>query len=268
MPTIIELHIITYFSIMLFAMLIIKMFLKTKANIFLLIFASLMFAIIKFVLDVYVINLCLQLAIMFVYFALATIAVHKLNHISKLIIAIFIFFVYYICLVGINWIICSALQKDVYYISNFYLFMVLGLNFLIFSIFILIISYLRAENPLKLTRECQIVINNIKIPLTGFVDTGNCLKDDKLGKSVVVVSINAISDFITPQMYADLIFASNSSGAFPRIKKIMFQTISGENSISVFLPNKFMVEGKAVDCLVGITLKKMEYDVLLNQNCI
>lgn len=268
MPTIIELHIITYFSIMLFAMLIIKMFLKTKINIFLLIFVSLMFSIVKFLLDLYMINLCLQLAIMFVYFSLSTIAVHKLNHISKLIISILIFFVYYICLVGINWIICSALKKEIYYISNFYLFIILGLNFVIFSLFMLIISYLRVENPLKLTRDCQMIINNIKIPLLGFVDTGNCLRDDKLGKDVVVVSINALSDFITPQMYADLLFASNSSGAFAGIKKIRLQTVGGENSISAFLPERFVVEGKLLDCLVGITLKKMEYDVLLNKNCI
>lgn len=268
MPTIIELHIITYFSIMLFAMLSIKMFLKTQINILLLIFASLMFAIIKFLLDLYMVNWGLQLAIMFVYFSLATIAIHKLNHISKLIVAILVFFVYYICLVGINWIICTAFEKEIYYISNFYLLIILGLNFVIFSLFILIIFYLRTENPLKLTRECYLTINDIKIPLVGFVDTGNCLRDDKLDKDVVVVSINAISDFITPKMYADLVFASNVSGAFSGIKKVQLQTISGENSIPVFTPQKFVVDNKTYNCLVGITFKKIEYDVLLNKNCV
>ncbi len=268
MPTIIELHLVTYFSIMMFAMIIIKMVLKTKANIWTLIIGSIMFSIIKFLLDFYSVNLILQLFLMFVYISLTTIILHKLNHFSKLVISALIFFIYYICLVGINWIICCVTKKEIYYISNFYLFIILGLNFIIFSLFCMIIYYFRAENPLILVKSCLLTIKNIKIPLTGFVDTGNCLKDSKSGKDVVVVGINALSGFITSQMYADLLFASNSSGAFDGIKKIRLQTISGENSIAVFSPQKFMVDGKTIDCLVGITAKKMEYDVLINRNCV
>lgn len=267
MSTIIELHLITYFSIMLFTMLTIKMFLKTKANLGIVVFGSVMFAIIKFLLDLYQIDIIYQLIIIGLYITFTTVVIHKFDHISKLIISSFVVFLYYICLMGINWLISAVLNKDIYYVSNYYLLVILGLNFIIFSLFCLIIYYFKTENPIKLIRNCVLTISNIKIPLTGYIDTGNCLKDPKTNKCVVIVCINALNNFISTQMYSDLIFSKNNSGSFSNIKKLKIQTVSGENTITTFLPQNFEVDGKKIDCLVGITFNKMEYDVLINKWC-
>ena len=269
MATFIELHIITYFSMLLFLHLALKMFFKTKAHVFSMVITCLMFAIIKFLLDFYRVSIVWQFAILAVYIIVTTIAVHNLNHISKLIASVFVFLIYYLCLVGINWVITTVvLKQNIYYISNFYLFTILGLNFIIFSLFCIITIYLRGQNLPALTRNCEILIANTKIELTGFIDTGNCLKDYKSNKSILIINLDSIRKYITDKMYADLLLATNCSGEFKDIHKLTYKTIAGTNSITVFNPQRFMVENRIIDCYVGITTTTMLYDVLLNAECI
>lgn len=269
MPTIIELYIFAYFSLLLFIMLAVKIFLKTKANIFSMVIACLMFAIIKFLLDFYMLHLAWQVVIIGIYTILSFLVVHKLNHISKLIVSAFIFLIYYLCLAGINWFITVIVFKQqLNYISNYYLIFIIGLNLLIFATFLAVITYLKAENPLKLTQKCELIINNTKIPLIGFLDTGNALKDDKSGESVVVVSIDSLKAYLTDKMYADLIFSTNASGVFNKLHKLKYTTISGTNYITVFKPQSFTVNGNKINCFVGVTIQTMKYDALLSYACI
>lgn len=269
MPTFIELHLLTYFTMLLFLMLAIKMFLKTKANLFCIVVASAMFAVIKFLLDFYSVNMLWQILSLCIYVLAVTLVVHKLNHITKLVVSVFIFGLYYLCLLGINWFITAfILKQNINYISNFYLFIVIGLNFIVFSLFSVVTMYLQAEKSLKLTQKCFLTINNSKIELLGYLDTGNCLKEPKTSKDVVVVGIDSLKKHLTDKMYADLLFATNVAGVFSQISKLQYSTIGGSNSLTIFKPESFVINGKQIDCFVGVTIKKMQYDALLSSACV
>ena len=265
MSTIIELHLLAHFLLLLFASLALKMLLKTKAAIALILINSAMFAIIKFLLDFYCVPLVYQTLIIVLYVLITNLIVHKLNHISKLIISAIIFSLYYLCLNGVKWFVANVIKGiDIYYLNNLYLILLVGFNFMIFALFCAIVEYLKLENPIKLTKKCFLFINSCKIELTGFLDTGNSLKEPKSGKGVVIISLSSLKNYITDKMYADLLFATNVSGSFAEVSKIQFNTIQGSGRLTVFKPKGFEVEGINKDCYVGITIKQMQYDVLLN----
>ena len=228
-----------------------------------------MFAIIKFLLDFYSCNLGLQVLIIAVCFFVSILIVNKLDHISKLIISSFVAVLYYLCLVAINFIITYFIfNSTVYYISNFYLSLQLGLSFFIFALFLIVTQYLKTKNPLKLVHKIYLTIANTKIELTGFLDTGNSLKEPSSGKGVVIVKLESIKPYITQQMYADLMFGVNSSGCFLDIKKIRYSTISGTNFITVFKPAKVELNKNVIDCFIGITMQDILYDALLTPDFI
>lgn len=264
MPTIIELHLISHFSVLLFAMLAIKMFYKTKANVFCIALDGIMFAIIKWIVDFYCLSVWLQFIIIFAYLLPTTVIVHKLDHVKKMISAVFLFTIYIFCLSGLALFISQLAKQDLYFSSNMHLFCILGINFIIFGDFCIACEYLKTQNPLKLTCKCFLTIGSKEISLVGYLDSGNVLKVD--GKSVVVVSIFALEKHITDKMYCDLIFATNNSGQFEGIKKINYSTISGKNCMTAFNPVQFKIETKKVDCLVAITTNRLDFDAILCAN--
>jgi len=265
MSTIIELHLLAHFLLLFFASLALKMFLKTKASLASISINSAMFAIIKFLLDFYCVSFVYQTLIIIVYVLITNLIVHKLNHVSKLIISAVVFGLYYLCLNGVKWFAMYVIKGiSIYYLNNLHLILLVGINFIIFALFCAITEYLKLENPVKLTRKCFLLVNSRKIELTGFLDTGNSLKEPKSGKSVVIISLNSLKNYLTDKMYADLLFATNVSGAFTEVSKIQFNTIQGSGKLTVFKPKCFEVEGVNKDCYVGVTIKQMQYDVLLN----
>ena len=265
MSTFIELYLLTYFLLLLLCSLALKKFLKTKASCLAMVANSVMFAIIKFLLDFYYVALVYQTIVITLYVLVSNLIVHKLNHVSKLVVSTFLFALYYLCLAGIKHLftnVCNITGEN--NLNNFHLILLLGFNFIIFALSCAVIEYLKLKNPVNLTRKCFLLINSRKIGLTGFLDTGNSLKEPKTGKGVVIISLNSLKKHLTDKMYADLVFATNASGAFADISRIKFNTIQGSGQLTVFKPNKFVVEGSNIDCYVGVTIKQMQYDVLLN----
>ena len=268
MPIFIELHLVCHFMLAFFMLLSIKIFLKTKANLWTVVAASLMFAIIKFLMDFYALSTLWQTLIIFIYSLATILVIHKLEHISKLIVSAFIFVIYYLCLTGLHWVITTVvLNQSIIKANNYYLFVMLGFNFIIFGLFCAVTTYLQAEKACQLTRCCKLIINNKQIPITGFIDTGNRLVDSQTNKPVVVVSLDGLKKHVTSKMFADLVCATNVSGVFKDIKKIEYSTISGINHITVFCPQQFLVEQKPINCLIGVTTRAISYDALLYAEC-
>ena len=269
MLTFIELHLIAYFTLFLFVNLAIKVFMQSKCNLLAIVISSVLFAIIKFLLDFYNVLYLLQILILIIFTMVSFLISFKLNHITKLIVATVIFGLYLLFVGGANWAITLfVFQSQINYISNLYLFFLIGFNFITFATYCMITEYLKSKKPLVLNKKCILFINNDKVVLTGFLDTGNVLKEEKSGKSVVIVSINSIKKYISNKMFADLLFATNSSGEFKDIKKIQYSTISGNNNITVFKPKGFYVDGKKIDCYIGVVFNKINHDVILNVACI
>ena len=134
MAVYIELYFLAYFSLFLFLMFSIKLFLYTKARILSVCAASIMFSIICFLMDFYAISIIWKALIICVYVIALTLVLHKLSHISKLLIAAGIGIFYYFCLGGINWFITTKLLNLPIYTNNFYLSLMIGINGIIFSV--------------------------------------------------------------------------------------------------------------------------------------
>lgn len=266
MAVYIELYFLAYFSLFLFLMFSIKLFLCTKARILSVCAASIMFSIICFLMDFYAISIIWKALIICVYVIALTLVLHKLSHISKLLIAAGIGIFYYFCLGGINWFITTKLLNLPIYINNFYLSLMIGINGIIFSVCFLVCEFMQSEKHFKLARKCVLVIGSQKFELLGFLDTGNLLKEPVSGKSVVIIAIDSLKKGLSNKMYADLLFATNSSGFFNNIQKLKCQTINGVNFVTIFQPKMFSVGGEVVDCFVGVSFQKLRHEVLLNSS--
>lgn len=265
----IELYILCYFCLAFFMQLAIKNLLCTKLKLASSILFALIFCALKFVQDYFAVKLIYQTLICGLYFALASILLHKTNHISKLGQVVAVSVVYYLCLQGANLAVTTIiLGQQTNYINNFYLVCLFGLNLVIYSLAMLLIGILKTKTNIKLTHSCKLKISSKAIPISGFLDTGNKLVDTASGLPVVIVNISAIKKYISSQMYADILFATNASGAFKNMHKLKYATVSGTSFMTVFTPGSFTVGGKPVQVAVGITSQNSnECDALLNLAC-
>ena len=265
----IELYILCYFCLALFMQLAIKNLLCTKFKIAEVVLFSLVFCGLKFVQDYFAVKVIYQTIICGVYFALASILLHKTKHISKLGQVMAASLIYYLCLQGANLAITTLIMgQHTNYISNFYLVCQIGLNLIVYSLVTLLIYIFKTQSNIKLTHSCTLKIADKAIPISGYLDTGNKLVDTLSGLPVVIVNICAIKKFISSQMYADILFATNASSKFLQIHKLKYATVSGTSFMTVFTPKLFLVGGKQVKVAVGITSQNSnECDALLNLAC-
>ena len=268
MPTVIELYILSYALLFFLMAKSVKAILKTPAKTWAILVCALVFSIIKFLMDYFSTVLVAQIFVVFFYCLTANLGLNKFSHVSGLIIGNTIFAIFYICLLGINAGLSLIAGYDIYYISNLYLVLVCGISLIVYSLIEVFLEYSKLKNNIKLTKLCTLKIGGRSVQFSGFVDTGNSLKDPVSGKSVVIVSISLIKKYLTTQMYADILFATNASGHFDSIHKIKYSTISGTNFITVFKPNYFTAENKQIECYIGVSANEIGCGALLNVACL
>lgn len=268
MPTVIELHILTYFCLFFLMSKSVKILLKTCGKTWAMLLSSAVFCVIKFLMDYFNANIYAQIAVVFFYVLTANLGVHKFSHVYGLIASSCIFGFYYACLMGLNAGLCLIIGVNMHYISNLYLVLVCGINLIMYSLLNVFKEYYKLKSNLKLTKLCTLKVGNRKMQFSGFVDTGNSLKDPVSGKSVVIISMQILKKALSNQMYADILFATNASGNFLDIHKIKYATISGTNFITVFKPQSFLAEGKIVDCYIGVSSTEIACGALLNVACL
>lgn len=255
MPTYIELHLVTYFTIFVLMFLSCKQILKTKATILKIFLAATIFCTIKFMLDYHYASTFAQIAVIFFYFLSSNLVVHKFSHVSKLIVSMLVCMGYYLVLLGLKVLLSQVLQIDkIFHLSNFYLLSILGLSMICYHLLFVIKEYLLDKNYVKLSKVLTVKIDDKNICLNGFVDTGNRLVDPKTNLGVAIVNLSAIKNQISQKIYADILFCTNSSGKLDCIHKIKYTTILGTSFITVFKPTEFVVSGKNFELMIGVSV--------------
>ena len=270
MPTFIELHLLTFFVITILIELSIKHFFQTKSKFWAIFLCAILFAVIKFLMDYFCTNIFSQAVVIFFYFVCSNIVVHKFLHISKLALSLIVGAFYFCLALGLQIVFSKFLSYQVVYqMSNFYLLTLLGFCMICFWLFDLVRAYAIINKSLRLTKLASLQIGEQNIALNGFVDTGNNLVDPKSKLCVVIVNIAAIKKHISTKEYADILFCTNSSEIFDDIHKIKYATISGTDFITVFRPSKFVVDGKNVNCMVGISFAQEvgQYQAIMPAIC-
>lgn len=271
MQTIIELHIVVYFFINLFMLLSAKILLKKQTKTIFIVFAAIILCLIKFLMDYFAAIIYAQFAVIIFATMSAMIIVFKIKHISKLAAYVGIFMMFYGIVFSLQFVIVSVLgQQSINYASNYFLLCQFAFCLIAFSLVLLFSNLFASIKEEQLSRDCQILIANTKINLSGFIDTGNKLIDPKSKKSVIIVNGEAIKPYISSKLYADIMLSTNKTGQIEQIHKIKYSTISETNYITVFKPEEFLVSGKKIDCYVGVAIKSIiqNYDALLNSSCL
>jgi hypothetical protein len=264
-----ELYFLHYFLLSVLAGLAIKTATKTRARLGNIILFAIIFCVIKFLMDYYSSPIVWQIVVVAFVYLTGLIVVHKPEHSTRLVLCSVVAGSYYLAIVGINAVLGLTLKNISTYNSNRYLLLGMGLNLVVFSLVMCLTQYFDSKTYLALTRQCEITINGKKIALTGFVDTGNRLVDTQTNLPVIIIRLSALKKALSTQMRADLIFATNASGQFEKIKKIRYATVSGTNFMTVFKPTMFCANGKKIDCMVGIICaENMNYDALLCSACL
>ena len=156
------------------------------------------------------------------------------------------------CLCGIYMGFSSAFNVE--RVENS-LFLNLGFPyiFIVFLLFLLILNvfvegiYIRMRNR-DLYKSVEIINDGKKVKLAGFVDTGNSLTTFD-GIPVAFVNEKHMRKFITKENTCN----------------ISFLTITGENEKTGFIPEKFIIDGKAVKYAVVPVDEDFEknFDILL-----
>ena len=271
MPTYIELHLLTFFIITALIEQSIKQIMKTKAKGWAICLCAAVFAVIKFLMDYFCTGIIAQLAVIFFYFLSSNLLLHKFSHITKLVSSMLVCIVFYFVSAGFQIVFSKFLNiQTLYAMSNFYLLTLLGFCMISFWVFALVREYILTNKSIKLSKLATFKIDQQNITLKGFIDTGNNLVDKQSGLGVVIVNINSIKKFVSNKVYADILFCTNSSGELEQIHKIKYSTISGTDFITVFRPKNFIVSGRNIDCMIGITFSSFtnDYEAIMPAICL
>ena len=271
MPTIVELHLLSFFITNFFMLLSCKILLKKSVKLWAIILCALMLAAIKLVMDLLCTNLFVQIAVIILCAECLMIFLFKVNHISRLLAYLAIFLTFYGGIFALQTVLLVVINhKGINYISNYYLLCQIGFDFIVFAFVQLFAEYKHIVLTENLVKTCTITINRKKISFSGFVDTGNQLIEPKTHLGIVVVNFDAIKKQIDKQIYADIVLSTNSSGKLNNIGRFKYSTIAGTNYLTIFRPEQFCVDAKPLDCFVGISVTNQiqNYDALLGANCI
>ena len=156
-----------------------------------------------------------------------------------------------------------------------------GLVILIVSLYVAIIisvaKYLgRKKDISPYIKSVSLKIADKILNINGFVDTGNCLVDQKSGLPVVILSLSCLEKFFTSEQITALMLGTNKSkiGPFKNVHKTPLGTVLGQESkMIVFEADSLCIkeqmrEYKTNKFLVGVTYRKfndaIKYDMLLN----
>ena len=116
--------------------------------------------------------------------------------------------------------------------------------------------------------DITLCINNKKVCLNGFLDTGNTL-ESRSGKPVVMIPQKILNRFFNA--HEMLSFVLNRFGSLPikNPQTISVSSVSGKTDVLVFEAEKCLFNQKEVDICVGVYDDKMfqnkEFDAILNQ---
>ena len=140
----------------------------------------------------------------------------------------------------------------------------------LYFMFDLIKKHLIHKKPMELSKHCKLCISSKSIDIIGYIDTGNKLIDSKTKLNVVIINFSCIKKHLNDKMIADILFSTNSCGEFIDLRKIKYTTVAGTDYMTIFKPKSFMVDGRQVDCYVGISINSciVGYDALLNSACL
>ncbi len=136
------------------------------------------------------------------------------------------------------------------------------INYVIFTQFY---EKILKNNNYKLLRDCRLFLFDKCINLSGYIDTGNFLKDKNSGKNIVIVNALLIQKHIKKNQMTMSEFL-NKIG----YKKLNYSTVSGDSYLYIFKPQNFTVEDKNLDCYVGINFNNTfsNFDCLLDSSCL
>lgn len=183
-------------------------------------------------------------------------------------------------------ILLTCLFGGVYYALYYSFLIYVGLDTIplgFFGIFIFIIARLIVKlfkkylQPITsdFSYNCELTINNKKIPLRAFLDTGNMLVDKVLSKPVVVVQLSSIKEAFSKSDYINILKKDIEKTNLNHVHYLEYCTIEGKNkSLLSFKPDKFVIyekgKKKEVDCVIGIStsalFSKQNYQALLGLN--
>jgi len=266
MPTYIELHLLSYFATNFLMLLSCKILFKKNAKIWCVVLCALMLATLKLIMDIYFTNIFAQIAVIILCSQCLMVFLFKVNHVSRLVAYLAIFLAFNLTIFALQAAFCAVISKStINYISNYYLLCQIGFALIVFWLVNIFAEYKHIIQSENFVRNCELLIDTQKIALCGFIDTGNKLVDKASKLSIVVVNISSIKNHVSRQLYADLILSTNSSGKLQSVGKIKYSTLTGTSYLTIFKPKKFLVSGKNVDCMVGISASNQiqNYDALL-----
>ena len=120
----------------------------------------------------------------------------------------------------------------------------------------LYIKMMHKRYNLDLKVKVDIIIDNIKVSLNGFIDTGNSLKEPYSGKDVMISSNKYIKKYIDKNKFIFVPYESIKGNGLLKVSKFK----------KVFINNSLYE-----DVLIGYTEEKIKIDdveILLNKNMI
>lgn len=271
MHTFIELHLIAYFLFCVVILSIISKFNNTASKTYLNVVCSSIFCVVKFLMDYFHTIIYLQFIVLFFILISSIFVTFRPKHISLLKDNVFVLIASVISVLGVQYIINNLiLGTNIYYISNYYLLMLIGVSLVTYFGFNIIKSYLTNKKPIILSKQCKLCISEKYIDIIGYVDTGNNLVDNITKLNVVIVNFSCIKNYLSEKMIADILLSTNSCGEFVDLRKIKYTTVGGTDYMTIFKPKSFSVDGKPINCYIGVSVKSciVGYDALLNSACL
>ena len=107
--------------------------------------------------------------------------------------------------------------------------------------------------------SCEILINDKKLKVNAFLDTGNLLKDKNCDKPIVIIELSVLRQILTKKQISTLIQHDLTDLRLKDLHIIEYGTIECKTKkMVVFTPDKFTIElkngKKEVNCLLGVSL--------------
>lgn len=152
-----------------------------------------------------------------------------------------------------------------------------GSTLVVYGVFVICDYFLSKKLSNREIYKVRITFRNVSVETTGFVDTGNNLKDGLSGRPVIVAELSAVAPLFT---FAEINYLkSDVFGEIPetlktKIHLIPCNTVSGESLLPAVIPDKveYRIKNKSAQtnfvslAICKRSLSSGEYKALLSGN--
>jgi len=146
------------------------------------------------------------------------------------------------------------------------------ITFILMKVFTRNIKVIQYFAKQQVQAVCE--INSYRLPLVGFVDTGNQLTDPLTGTPIVIISIDRLEKILPDEMLRMIRAGLSPESDLPhewqeRMRVIPYKVVGHDRNVMLaFKPDFFEIDGRHCACLIAFTTdrlsNKSQYNAIIH----